>query len=75
MRPFIEDTFLKHPRSAEENYFQHLWFTLKISFRLLLIVLACTIHGLVPRFFQTYTSNTVFKLNSEFKERRDKHHS
>jgi hypothetical protein len=66
----VDDIFLKHPRDAGEHYFEHLWYTLKIAFMLLLCACTAILHGFVPRILQTATSDRVLALADDMRARR-----
>lgn len=51
-----DNIFTSHPHKTGETYFQHLFFTFKIAFYLLLTALAAITHGLLP-FLCTYTAS------------------
>lgn len=40
--------FTDHPHETGETYFEHLWFTLKMSARFLFTLIVLTIHGIFP---------------------------
>lgn len=48
-----------HLEEAGESYTQHLWFTVRISARLLFTSIALTIHGLIPSLFTRTASSQM----------------
>ena len=69
----FDEIFLEHPRTAGEEYGEHLLFTLKIAGYLVATSVCLVIHGLFPRFHQTTTSRRVAALNNLFKLRARRH--
>jgi len=52
-------SFVEHPASVDETYFEHFCFALKFSSRLLGASFAAMIHALIPALFETTASRTV----------------
>ncbi|MES2984600.1 MAG: DUF6356 family protein [Pseudomonadota bacterium] len=48
LREDINRAFTEHPADTGETYWQHLWFTSKMSARLLYTMTVLIIHGLFP---------------------------
>ena len=48
LRNDVERVFTEHLESAGETYFEHLWFTAKMSGRFAFVSSAIMIHGLFP---------------------------
>lgn len=67
----MTDSFLtKHLRDANESYFEHLGFTLRVGGTLIAIAVMAVIHGLMP-FLCTHTaSNMLCKLTAEMQARK-----
>ncbi len=67
----MTDSFLtKHLHDANEGYFEHLGFTLRVGGTLIAIAVVAVIHGLMP-FLCTHTaSNMLCKLTTEMKARK-----
>lgn len=63
--------FLDHPYQAGEGYFEHLLFTLRYGFYVILTGIIFIIHGFFPCIFQTAAGDRTFKLAAIFAERRN----
>lgn len=48
IRGQVEKAFTEHPHATGETYLEHLWFTIKMTARLLYSALVLLIHGLFP---------------------------
>jgi hypothetical protein len=57
----IEPYFTEHPATADETYFQHLVFTLKMGFRFIYAGLAILVHGVLPFTFVRTASNEIIR--------------
>lgn len=66
----VDDIFLKHPRDVGEHYFEHLFFTVKIAFYLIVTALCAVLHGLCPKILVTTTSERVIALADKMKAKR-----
>ena len=55
----VNRAFTTHPKSIGETYLQHLWFTTRMSLRLIVTGLALLLHGLFPFLF-TGTASREF---------------
>jgi len=44
----LRRAFTEHPEATDETYFEHLWFTLSMSFRFFITTLVILIHGIFP---------------------------
>ena len=62
--------FHEHPAAAGESYFEHMFFAVGFSRRLMRAALAALAHGFVPSLCETTASSTVLDLNEELIERR-----
>ncbi len=69
MKNLIQRTFLEHPQSVEESYFEHLLFALKFSGKLFFASLAALIHALIPSFCEKTASNTISDLHRRMHNR------
>lgn len=58
-RAKLHVAFTAHPQEAGETYLEHLWFTLRMSVRLLLATLVLAIHGLLPFLLTRGAGNQV----------------
>lgn len=47
----VNRAFTEHPATANETYWQHWWFTFRMSCRLIYTGIALLIHGIFPFFF------------------------
>lgn len=64
-------TFLtRHLHDAHETYFQHLGFTIKVAFTLVLIAIIVVLHGLMPFIFTHTASGMLCKLMDQMKARK-----
>ena len=52
----------QHLRSVNENYFEHMLITLKVSSNMFYGSLLALIHGLIPGLFQTSASSKIKEL-------------
>lgn len=68
----IDDLFREHPAAVGETYAQHLSFTIRIGWYLLVTTAALVFHGLVPMFCQTTASDRILRLASSIKKRRER---
>lgn len=62
--------FTEHPHSVNENYFQHLLFTLYIGIAIILTGFVCIVHGFFPFIFKTYTSTKISALAEKLNQRK-----
>jgi len=58
----ITRIFLEHPRSVDENYFQHAAFASKFSLQLFGAALAAAVHAVIPCLFEKTASRTIATL-------------
>lgn len=61
--------FTDHPASTNETYWQHLWFTTKVSLQLIKISLAILTHGLMPFLFTNYARDKMGALEQKLLKR------
>jgi len=54
----------QHLAAVRERYFEHLWHALGYAATLLGAGLALVVHAIIPAWFQTTGSRTVFRLNA-----------
>ena len=66
----IDELFLAHPRANQEDYFEHLFYTLKLSGQLVATIFCLIIHGLIPGLFKTTTSARISRINEHLKAQR-----
>ena len=60
----------KHLENANESYFEHMFFALKISIILILGGLMALIHSIVPGIFTKNASTIILNLSDQIKERK-----
>lgn len=62
--------FTRHLRDADEGYFEHLAFTLKVGATMVVIACVVVIHGLLPFLFTHTGSQMLDRLNADMAARR-----
>jgi hypothetical protein len=60
----------RHLHDANENYFEHLGFTIKVGCTLIVIGVIAMLHGLMPFIFTHTASGMLCKLMDEMKARK-----
>jgi len=60
----------KHLHDANESYFEHLAFTVKVGVTLIVIGIVAMLHGLMPFVFTHTASGMLCKLMDEMKARK-----
>lgn len=65
-KPFLS----KHLHDANESYFEHLGFTIKVGCKLIAIGIVAMLHGLMPFIFTHTASGMLCKLMDEMKARK-----
>ena len=68
-------SFIEHPASVDETYFQHLAFAFRFSVQLFLAALAALVHALIPPLFETTAGDTIKKLHADISARHSKQDS
>jgi hypothetical protein len=61
--------FTEHPKATGETYLQHLWFTLRMSGRMLWAGFAILTHGIFPFLFTKTGSHEIEALYAIMKNR------
>ena len=64
-RTWLRQQFTQHPEATNETYFQHLFFTLRMAGRLLLVGVVLILHGLFPFLFTRTASqhlDTIWQI-------------
>lgn len=69
---YMLDCFTRHPKQVGENYFQHLFYGIKISLLLVYSGLALFIHAFFPFLFTNTASTNVAKINNKMLLRNKK---
>lgn len=64
------NAFTKHPKEVGLNYFQHLWFAVTITGKLIVAVFACFVHAFFPFLFTNTTSKIVAGLYEKINHRK-----
>jgi uncharacterized protein YueI len=62
----------RHLKENDMNYFQHLWFALRLARKSFGCTIASIIHAFFPFILVDHTSKTINKMNEIFIERRRK---
>jgi hypothetical protein len=65
----VKHVFTEHPHATGETYLEHLWFTLRMSGRMLWASFAILIHGIFPFLFTKTGSNEILALYTIMKNR------
>ncbi len=66
-----QKTFLtQHLHDANESYFEHLGFTIKVGGTLMIIGIVAILHGLIPFIFTHTASGMLCRLTEEMKARK-----
>ena len=66
----MANIFTKHPKEVGETYFQHLWVSLKYSFKLLLLFIISFIHSIFPFIYKTTVSAKIIEMAEQLKNRK-----
>lgn len=61
-----------HLKDVNESYFMHLFYAVKYGIVLILLGLACILHGLIPNLFISTASDTMHSILKEINERKAK---
>jgi hypothetical protein len=64
----------KHLKDAGENYLQHMWAALKISFQLFITSLQALFHSIIPSLFTKSASTKIKELYFSIEERKKNNH-
>ena len=62
--------FTKHLHDANESYFEHLAFTIKVGGTLIMIGIVAVLHGLLPFIFTHTASGMLCTLMDKMKARK-----
>ncbi len=62
MKPFLTRLFTAHPAEAGETYLQHLWFTVGMSSRFVIVSAILMMHGLLPFLFTHTASSRIERI-------------
>ena len=69
LRLDVEKAFTEHPELTGETYLQHLWFTLKMSLRFVMVSFIMIAHGLFPFLFTRAASSEIEQVYRTMKAR------
>ncbi len=70
MQGTFEKLFINHPKSVDENYFEHLVFAGKFAGLLLCAGFAALVHAIVPGLFEKTASNIIERLHHRMHNRK-----
>ena len=59
----INRLFTEHPQSVGESYFAHMGMAFRFGTRLLIVAIACLLHGILPFLFVKTGSNAIEELH------------
>lgn len=66
----MENIFTKHPRSINETYLQHFYYTTKCAVVMAIALILCLLHGIFPFLFKQTGSNLIIQLATKMSDRR-----
>lgn len=69
MKNFVHDTFIEHPKSVNETYFEHLRFASSFAFGLFIAGGAAIIHAIIPCLCEKTASNKITDLYRKIENR------
>jgi len=69
MTRFFARTFIDHPQSINETYFQHMRFAGWFASRLFLAACAALVHALIPRLFERTAGNLIGEMHAKMSNR------
>lgn len=69
MRTFFSKTFIEHPASVDETYFEHMAFAAGFSFRLFRAAFAALLHAFVPSLCERTASNEIKAMHARIHNR------
>ncbi len=69
---YIKQQFTEHPRETQETYLQHLWFTLRLTARILFCGTALLLHGVFPFLLKRTTSRQMQRIYTILRGRMPK---
>lgn len=58
----IEHHFTEHPKQTGESYLEHLWFTIRMTLRMVYTSIALFLHGVFPFIFVRTASTQMEKM-------------
>ena len=56
---------MSHLKDINMSWSMHLWYTMTLATRLLLLSLTALVHGIFPFIFTSKVSDSIHKLNEE----------
>jgi len=66
----FQHIFIKHPKSVNETYLQHMRFAAGFAAQLLGAALAALVHAIIPCLFQKTASRMIQNMNAKITNRR-----
>ena len=66
---FFSRTFIDHPHSVDESYFQHMKFAGWFGSRLLLAACAAIIHAFIPALFEKTAGRMIGEMHAKLTDR------
>lgn len=69
IRDQVEKAFTEHPHETGETYLEHLWFTIKMTGRMLYSAIVLLIHGIFPFLVVRTASGQIEKIYLIMKSR------
>ena len=68
----LKRLFTEHPRETGETYAQHLWFTVQMSVRFVVVSVILMTHGLLPFVWTRTASRRIERIYMIMKDRAQK---
>ncbi len=65
----LNRAFTQHPEDTDETYWQHLWFTVKMSLRFFYTTIVIMIHGIFPFLLTRAASDQIDAIYCIIKQR------
>lgn len=59
----IDGFFFQHPREKNMSYLKHCLHSLTLSFNFTIAAFEAFVHALVPRFFETSSTDNLMRIN------------
>ena len=74
-QPSFFRSFVDHPATVDETYWQHLKFAMRFAVRLLAAGGAAIVHAFIPALFETTASRMVNSIYQDLNARHTTEHS
>ena len=65
----LKHAFTSHPEATGETYLEHLWFTVRMACRFVLVTVVLTIHGIFPFLLTRAASHQIERVYAIMKTR------